>query len=285
MPVSGVSSGSAGAGQTNRIHYYLTKDEVAALPEQQRNAFKLLVGLAKRQNVAGIAELKQWAGVSNPDGLAKGHEAIGRHTVEAVAKAFAAAGHPLTTEHVNAFKANRKMSGGSELGPDTAKALLDTVRGAMKPPDDYTRVSFRGVTLNRRTVSMLEQAEAISRSLGGPSRFGLTQGSYHAGVGKSGHTHDAGGVIDISVYDRGPAERAAMVTALRRAGFAAWSRGPADGMSPHIHAVAIGDRQMTWQAHHQVDEYFGGGDGLVGDRADGNRDLGRPIPDWARRSG
>lgn len=287
MPLSNVSASISPTARASnaptRIHYSVTAAEVAQLPEQQRNAFKLLVGLALREDVSGIAALKRLAGVSNPEGLPAGHEAIGRETLEKVANAFSAAGHPLTSAHVNEFKANRKMGGGSELGPDTAKALADVVTGEAEPPADYTRVSFRGVTLSRRSVVMLERAEAISRSLGGPGRFEFAQGSYHPGVGKSGHTHDGGGAVDVSVKGTSSAERAAMVSGLREAGFAAWSRGNGDGMSPHIHAMAIGDRQMTPQARNQIDEYFDGGDGLVGDARDGNRALGRPVPDWAKR--
>lgn len=137
--------------------------------------------------------------------------------------------------------------------------------------------------MNRRTLVLLERAEAISRRLGGPSRFSLTQGSYHHGVSKSAHTHDGGGAIDVAVGGLSTRTRDVIVRALREAGFAAWSRGPADGMSPHIHGIAIGDRQATPQAWHQVSEYFHGGDGLIGSRADGDRRLGRPVPAWALR--
>lgn len=283
MPVSAVAPRAPSSFTTGpqRVQYLLTAEQVSRLPEEQRNAFKLLTGLANQQDVAGIRDLKRWAGVGNPAGTPAGHEAIGPETLAKVAAAMRSAGQPLTKEHVNEFKANRKLTCGSELGPTTAKALLAEARRHMGPPDDYTRVSFRGVTLNRRTVSMLEQAEATSARLGGPARLSFAQGSYHAGVSKSGHTHDGGGAVDISVAGTSSRTRAVMVRALREAGFAAWSRGEADGMSPHIHAIAIGDRQATPQAKHQVWEYFNGGDGLVGDRRDGNRDLGRPIPAWA----
>lgn len=286
MPVTSIASvatRAAAAAPPPRIHYAITREQVNALPEERRQAFALLVGLAQQQDVAGIAELKRLAGVGNPAGLPPGHEAIGPETLAKVAALFRQAGHPLTREHVNAFKANRHLTGGSTLGPTTAKALLDEVRGAAEPPADYTRVSFRGVTVNRRTQVMLQRAEARSRALGGPSSFALTQGSYHPGVSKSAGTHDGGGVVDVSVEGRSASSISTMVRALREAGFAAWSRGPADGMSPHIHAVAIGDRQLAPVARNQVWEYFQGGDGLVGSRPDGNRAVGRPAPAWARR--
>lgn len=285
MPVNAITSRSSAAAPPQRIHYAITRTQLDALPEEQQQAFALLLGLAQQQDVAGIAEVKRLAGVGNPAGLPAGHEAIGPETLAKVAALFRHAGHPLTREHVNAFKANRGLTGGSTLGPTTAKALLDEVRGGTEPPADYTRVSFRGVTVNRRTQVMLQRAEARSRQLGGPASFALTQGSYHAGVSKSAGTHDGGGALDVSVAGRSAASIAVMVRALREAGFAAWSRGPADGMSPHIHAVAIGDRHLSASARHQVWEYFQGGDGLVGSRLDGNRALGRPMPAWARRYG
>ncbi|MBS1149596.1 MAG: peptidoglycan-binding protein, partial [Myxococcaceae bacterium] len=258
--------------------------QLSALPQPEQNAFKLLEALASAEDVKAISDVKRWAGVGNPAGMAAGHEAIGPQTLKDVAAAFARAGHPLTTEHLNAFKANRRLSGGSQLGPTTARALVnEVVRANTEPAADYTHVAFRGVTVNRRTATMLTRAEQLSNGLGGPARFTLSQGSYHPGVSKSAGTHDGGGVVDVSVSGKSRADQLQMVKALRQAGFAAWLRGSAENMSPHIHAVAIGDRQLAAGARHQVAEYFWGGDGLVGDRSDPNRALGRPMPQWARK--
>lgn len=115
-------------------------------------------------------------------------------------------------------------------------------------------------------------------------RVKVVQGSYSGTVAASGSTHDKGGAIDIHTrsYDKRTVDD--MVKALRMAGFAAWSRGRgADSFTPHIHAIAIGDRELHPSAASQVREYFAGGDGLVGSRPDPDRHLGRPIPAWAKK--
>ena len=59
-----------------------------------------------------------------------------------------------------------------------------------------------------------------------------------------------------------------MVRALRLAGFAAWYRGPDSvfaGSVPHIHAIAVGDPELSAAARRQVDGregYMRGFDGL-----------------------
>ena len=63
-------------------------------------------------------------------------------------------------------------------------------------------------------------------------------------------------------------EQPALVRALRRAGFAAWLRLPADLKPPvtlHIHAIAIGDAELSEAARQQLDGpegYFRGDDGI-----------------------
>lgn len=158
-----------------------------------------------------------------------------------------------------------------------------------RPASDYRRVSFRGATVNRRTRELLLRAEAIMRALGGPSSFTISQGSYSPGWGPSAGTHDGGGVVDIrcSAYSSATIDRR-LVRALRMAGFAAWRRGVNDGFPVHIHAVALGDREMSRSARSQVTEYFQGGDGLRGSRTDIHltavgHNIGRPVPVWARR--
>lgn len=80
-----------------------------------------------------------------------------------------------------------------------------------------------------------------------------------------------------------------MVEALRRAGFAAWHRSAGfRGESEvwdddHIHAIAIGDRDLSSEARGQVQDYFNNDDGLIGSATDGDANVGRPVPKWARR--
>lgn len=142
-----------------------------------------------------------------------------------------------------------------------------------RPPDDYTRVDVRGHTLNVRTLAMLETAQSIYQGPGDIMR--ITQGSYRGDVALSFGTHAGGGAVDISI--RNPAqenvmlwvEAEAMVMALRYAGFAAWFRDTGDlgPQSPaHIHAIAVGDSELSPDAQKQVTGeggYFHGMDGLI----------------------
>lgn len=146
-----------------------------------------------------------------------------------------------------------------------------------EPAHNYTRTTYGGRTVNQRTKVMLQDA---ARLFGGP--LVLTQGSYNrGGVAASAGTHDGGGVVDISVSGMTAARRSALVQCLRRAGFAAWLRTPSQGFSYHIHACAIGDREMASGAKNQVQAYFNGRDGLARNGADTNPP--RPWPTWANK--
>ncbi|MBL8935887.1 MAG: peptidoglycan-binding protein [Archangium sp.] len=166
-----------------------------------------------------------------------------------------------------------------------APAKPATWQTAAEPAHDYRRVNFRGVTVNVRTQQMLLRAEKYAKAMGVKVPFGLAQGSYNpGGVTQSGGTHDRGGALDIRTRDHSPGGVVLMVKALRQAGFAAWSRDSRDGFSPHIHAVAIGDRQLSAAAANQVQSYFAGRNGLRNNAPDRDRaTAGRPIPNWARR--
>lgn len=140
--------------------------------------------------------------------------------------------------------------------------------GCVTPPDDYTRVWVNGIQLNARTLAMLDHAQALYAAGGGVIDFraALTQGSYNeGGVAASFGTHDGGGAVDLSVRD--PAdwsvlyeEIGPMLRELRVAGFAAWLRdtGELYPDSPiHIHAIAVGDRELSPDARAQIDGRFG----------------------------
>jgi hypothetical protein len=158
--------------------------------------------------------------------------------------------------------------------------------GCQKPPDDYARVLVNGEHLNDRTLAMLDHAQALYRADGGLLNFrtAIMQGSYNpGGVAASFGTHDGGGAVDLSVRDPQnhqimTAEIAPMLRALRFAGFAAWLRDTDllyPGSPIHIHAIAIGDAELSDAARQQIDGTFGylrGYDGLP-------RDDGVPQPD------
>ena len=103
----------------------------------------------------------------------------------------------------------------------------------------------------------------------------VTQGEYSNSVAASAGTHSGGGVVDIAA---GPGNGPAMVARLRAAGFAAWLRTPAEGFSYHIHACAIGDREIASGAARQVQSYFNGRNGLANNAAD---PFERRWPNWA----
>jgi hypothetical protein len=127
------------------------------------------------------------------------------------------------------------------------------------------RIVWRGFQLNRRTAAMVEAAEKIYRS-----KFAILQGSYNkGGVAESAGTHDGGGAIDIDVRTKSAAQRVAVVKAMRQVGFAAWLRTPAQGNWPyHVHAIAVGDKDVSRGAAHQVAEYHRRRNGLANRGAD-----------------
>lgn len=132
------------------------------------------------------------------------------------------------------------------------------------------RVIFRGKTVNVRTKAMLERAEA---RLG--YELTVVQGSYNTGVGASAGTHDGGGAVDLSAWDH---ERKVLV--LRQLGFAAWYRPTLPGVwNEHIHAIAIGDPDLSSGARNQVYAYYNGRDGLANNGPDNGPRLD-PIPVW-----
>lgn len=129
----------------------------------------------------------------------------------------------------------------------------------------YERINFRGKALNRRTAAMIEQAERI---LG--YELHVMQGSYNrGGVSASAGTHDGGGAVDIAWPSSSRKKADEVVKALRRVGFAVWRRDTLPGeWNQHIHAIAIGDKEMSSGAAKQVQDYYHGLDGLAGHRRD-----------------
>ena len=101
----------------------------------------------------------------------------------------------------------------------------------------------------------------------------ITQGSYTDAVSASFGTHQGGGAVDLSVLRKGTYtvlwdDIPHLLHALRVAGFAAWLReyGELHPDSPiHIHAIAIGDRELSSSAQDQLTGpagYFRGYSGL-----------------------
>ncbi len=167
--------------------------------------------------------------------------------------------------------------------PTATITLTPEPLGCQKPPEDYTRVQVHGWTLNQRTISMLAHAQEL---YGGELKLtdtAITQGSYHDNGAASFGTHLGGGAVDLSVVRYGTYtvlwdDVPKLIHALRTAGFAAWLReyGELYPNSPiHIHAIAIGDQELSQPAQDQLtgsSGYFRGNSGL----ADAN---GQPTPD------
>lgn len=141
------------------------------------------------------------------------------------------------------------------------------------------RVNIEGTrhVTNRRTERMMDEAERIGGNLV------VTQGSYSTAVGASAGTHDGGGVLDFSVRGLSMRQINRRVRALRRVGFAAWYRPALPGVwGPHIHAVAIGTKDLAPIAARQVTAYKLGRDGLRGNGLDRHRGLNVSATTWER---
>ena len=174
--------------------------------------------------------------------------------------------------------------------------------GCQKPPEDYTRVEVNGSTLNQRTLSMLAHARELYSGELEITDHAITQGSYTDEVSASFGTHQGGGAVDLSVLRRGTYtvlwdDIEPLIHALRVAGFAAWLReyGELYPNSPiHIHAIAIGDRELSPAAMEQLTGpagYFRGYNGLPVARKWGphfgplRRPHPLPVDDRSRLSG
>lgn len=152
-----------------------------------------------------------------------------------------------------------------------------------------------GESVNRRTALMLDTAAELYPGPGDVRR--VVQGSYTDELAASFGTHAGGGVVDISIRNPArPEERLfgeveQMILVLRQAGFAAWYR-PADevyaGSAPHIHAVAVGDRELSEAAQQQLigpAGYFRAMNGFPGERAGPDPHGGPVICAWMVEAG
>lgn len=150
-------------------------------------------------------------------------------------------------------------------GPSSLEALAEDRFVVTRRIAIGGRTTYSGRTINQRTRDMLAEA----RSMLGHDIV-VTQGSYNAGgVTASAGTHDGGGAVDVSVRDLSTTQRWETVRAMRRVGFAAWLRTASQGPWPdHIHAIAVGDTDLSSGARNQVADYFVGRNGLASHAAD-----------------
>ena len=143
------------------------------------------------------------------------------------------------------------------------------------------RVTSHGARMNTRTVAMLGAAE---KKLG--KKLVIEQGSYNPGGDPtSAGAHDGGGVLDISVKGMDAKTRNTVARELRKVGFAAWVRDPSQADWPwHIHAVALGDTDLSSDAQHQAGDYYLGKNGLANRLPDDGPKVS-PIRTWEETRG
>ena len=169
------------------------------------------------------------------------------------------------------LRAAPRAAGGAwqpTASPAASSTPFAEPEGCREPPNDYTRLWVNGGLFNARTIAMLDHAQALYSAQGGvlDLRLAISQGSYTGGaLAASFGTHDGGGAVDLSV--RSPVDWSVqteeiepMLRALRIAGFAAWLREEDElypGSVIHIHAIAIGDAELSEAARAQIDGTFG----------------------------
>jgi hypothetical protein len=149
--------------------------------------------------------------------------------------------------------------------PTPLPAVFVEPAGCERPPDAYERIRVNDWWLNARTMAMLEHAAAIYNGVIDVADSAITQGSYSDNGPASFGTHLGGGAVDISViqpngYSVLYEEIEPLIQALRAAGFAAWLRDWNElylGSGIHIHAIAIGDEELSGAAREQLDGPFG----------------------------
>lgn len=129
-------------------------------------------------------------------------------------------------------------------------------------------IEFEGHSFDMRTVMMINAARVLC-----PAPMIITQGSYSHAAASAG-THSGGGAVDIRASDRTAAERAQIVSSMRRVGFAAWLRTPAQANWPyHVHGIAVGCSDLSPEAAAQVVDYRNDRNGLASHgKDDGPRD-------------
>jgi len=133
--------------------------------------------------------------------------------------------------------------------------------GCQNPVGDLTPVTINGVTLSKRTHTMLQTAARL---------YGGTIPITDLAILQLNPPEDnldphGSGIVDLSpIRPRGLdvmyEDMQLLIASLRTAGFAAWLR-PADAIYPgspaHIHAVAIGDPELSDAAREQLSGEYG----------------------------
>jgi len=258
-------------GVETRIN--VTREEFQTLDEETRCALKLLMHIGREPT--NLMVVRQALGVRDSDKVPNGTILVGRVTAERLVRWAHQTGWTLDGGGLAKIA---RVRGAANPAVDAALArfVADAVLCRNEPAHDYTHYSQGGKVVNRRTVLMLKAAEARLGEL----RLGISKGSY-VDTGRGAHPHMGGGVVDVFLGDVSSQMVERAVLALREVGFAAWSRSRAE--SSHIHAVAIGDREMAAAAWWQVKAFFRGRDGRTRAGRDPHRHLKAKAPRWTAR--
>jgi hypothetical protein len=117
---------------------------------------------------------------------------------------------------------------------------------------------YQGGRFDDRTLAMYHEVERLT-----PFQVFVSQGGFNTGgVAASAGTHDRA-AVDVSGSILTSDERWQVVTNMRRVGFAAWIRTPAQGFPWHMHGVPI-NGDLSTAARAQVVQYSQHKNGLAG---------------------
>lgn len=170
--------------------------------------------------------------------------------------------------------------------------------GCWQPPNEYAPVEINGHTISARTYKMLQQAATLYGGEIDVAGKAIILGSYLAESTDKLSEHSGGGAVDISVMRAGTHtvlynEVEPLIRILRTVGFAAWLRmdgeeGPDSEI--HIHALSIGDKDLSDSAQEQItgpSGYFRGGSGLASESGDPQPDRhgGPVVCQWMQAAG
>ena len=112
--------------------------------------------------------------------------------------------------------------------------------------DDGDHVTFGGKTVDRRTASMLAEAERLA-NVEDPSigRFNLTQGSFSHSVRPPAGPTTGRGLSTCTPASYSAAQKETIGLALRQVGFASWLRRESQGpWDEHWHGIAMGTKGL-----------------------------------------
>ncbi|MBI3178018.1 MAG: hypothetical protein HYZ27_00055 [Deltaproteobacteria bacterium] len=250
----------------------VSADEWNRLNSAARNALRILLTMGREPS--RLLAVRRALGVRDSNQAPDGVILVGRVTAERLmAWAFV---HGWSLDDAGLEQLARACGARPGILDSTvARFVADAVVCRGEPLHDYARITRGGHTLNRRTVLMLRASE---RLLDADQHFRIAKGSYLGEIGRGAHPHLGGGAVDVVTSSDAPALIANAVAALRQVGFAAWFRSRE--AQPHIHAVAVGDRELSPSAAWQVKSYFEGRDGRSRSEADPHAQLCVSLPAW-----